>query len=99
MRKGFDTGISSLLLGMAMMLATACGNDPLPVADADIRMDGPMCTGTIAFSEVCTADAECMSCRCVLFGHQKHCTLPCDGPEDCPAPSTGCVRNRCELPF
>jgi len=98
MRKGFTDGFVSLaVLGVASMLATACGNDPIPIDAFVPEIDGQTCTGTIPFLELCMNDAECMTCKCVLLGHQKHCTKQCTGPADCPAPSTGCVNNRCEL--
>jgi hypothetical protein len=48
--------------------------------------------GMAQFGEPCMVNADCESMVCHNFPMQGGllCTLTCDGPEDCPAPSSGC---------
>lgn len=43
------------------------------------------------FLEPCETDDECETMLCHVFPAKgTFCSQPCDGPEDCPAPSSGC---------
>lgn len=60
--------------------ATSC---PLPDPDCP----------TAALGEICQADTQCMSGRCVAWNgdpHTQFCSQPCAGPADCPAAGMTC---------
>ena len=60
--------------------ATGC---PLPDPDCP----------TAALGEICQADTQCMSGRCVAWNgdpHTQFCSQPCAGPADCPAAGMTC---------
>jgi hypothetical protein len=49
--------------------------------------------GLAGFLEPCTGNEDCESGLCHEYNSPPDtflCTLPCDGPEDCPPPSAGC---------
>lgn len=79
-----------------VVLLVACAGDPGPIVDASREPDAPpmidggMCEGTLPFMDTCADDGECETCTCHAFGRGSFCTHECDGPEDCPPPSTGC---------
>lgn len=54
----------------------------------------------LPFLSPCDEDEECESGLCFAFNAKgPHCTTPCDGPEDCPPPSTGCnMMGVCKVP-
>lgn len=102
MRRPF-TIVPRLLLVVLPWLLGACSGDPGPrldapgiVDDATIldgtAIDGGACEGTLEFMSECSDNAECAeSCLCFPFSTLgPHCTHECDGPEDCPEPSSGC---------
>ena len=87
----------ALFAGLAMV---SCKDDkPTPDATPPDDTAGAVCgaAATVEYLGVCTGDAECGTCVCRSFGHTMNCTLTCDGPEDCPAPSPGCSNGVCRL--
>ncbi len=52
------------------------------------------------FLEVCEVNEDCESALCHVYQAKgTFCTLGCDGPEDCPAPSSGCnMMGVCKAP-
>lgn len=45
----------------------------------------------LPFMSPCDTNEQCETGNCFPFTAKgPHCTLPCDGPEDCPPPSDGC---------
>jgi hypothetical protein len=45
----------------------------------------------LPFMDPCDDDAQCVTGLCHPFNAKgPHCTKPCNGDDDCPAPSTGC---------
>ena len=97
MYPGFVLTRLAMLLGLAMAVGLSvpsCKGDEETPVDAPVNtIDAPanLCMGgTVAYLGACTDAAQCGSCTCQAFGHGSICTVTCDGPEDCPAPSAGC---------
>ncbi|MCX5744496.1 MAG: hypothetical protein NT062_18550 [Proteobacteria bacterium] len=91
--------INIALVLLVASLLPACDEriEPKVPIDADNTIDAGVCmaTGTLAPLDLCTADLDCTSCVCKLFGHEKKCSKTCSVPSDCPAPFTGCTNNFC----
>jgi hypothetical protein len=56
--------------------------------------------GKLPFLAPCDEDAQCETMLCYPFTAKgPHCSQTCSGPEDCPAPSTGCnMMGVCKVP-
>lgn len=89
--------INLALVVFAAAFLPACDErvEPRQAIDAADPIDAAACTGTAAPLAACTDSAECSSCLCRLFGHNKKCSKTCTGPADCPAPFSGCTNGFC----
>ena len=84
-----------ILILLATALFSSCKDDGKPLPDTAPPIEAGACVGTLPFAQICTKDEDCTSCLCKNFIHAFACTLPCDGPEDCPASSPGCSNGLC----
>lgn len=93
---------SRLIPLLASLFLFACDDDK-PTVDASTIDSVPLEAGAVCGAKPyletgCLNNDECESCICHGFGHTFACTIACTGPEDCPAPSTGCTGGFCQPP-
>jgi hypothetical protein len=79
--------LRALLASLALACLAACGGGD----DQDLDLPDV----AVGYMELCNPDLEpaCLEASDTCFSFNMkgpHCTRDCDGPEDCPAPSTGC---------
>lgn len=98
--------VRCLALLSLLLLGTACSSDDgsAPSPDANLAAADADPSGVLEFMSECDiADDRCDEASeefCFAFNDKgPHCTRPCQTPEECEAPSTGCNnRGVCKAP-